>query len=174
MIPQALLVALGLLALYGEDKTAEGKAEQLVSIAAAVHEAAAAQKSWPGTKRELELLLLTIGHAESGFSMRIGAGEFRRWESDPGRDGVARAHSFWQIHKAAASSEEAWLAAKTDVRVAAREAARALTRARYVCRGTTGDWLTETLRGYAGSGCRRSFKGEQARVATFRRLERGK
>jgi len=168
MIPKALLIAIGLLPVFHEDKADDRKGAQLVTVAAAVHEAAREQKRWPGTRRELELLLFTIGWHESAFSLRIGEGRCKPHECDRGR-----AAGHWQMHRATSSSEAAWVASKTDIRIAAREAARALTRARWVCKGTSGDWLTETLRGYAGSGCRKSFRGEAARVATFRRLERG-
>jgi hypothetical protein len=62
-----------------------------------------------------------------------------------------------------------------STRHAAREAARALTRARWQCRSLERsgvDWVTMTVAAYAGRGCRGWFSGLESRVATYRRIAR--
>jgi hypothetical protein len=158
---------------YDRDPSvAEAKAAQRREIASAVADAAAAQR-WPGPKYELAALLLAVGQRESGFALHVGRGELRRWEGDPDKDGNPRSVSFWQIQRKAASSPEAWAAARSDIRVAAREAARVLARSRYQCRTlerAAGDWLRLTLTAYGTGSCRGYLKDLDLRVATYSRI----
>lgn len=174
--PAWLLAAVLAMPVYKDDRSAELadlKRQQLELVAAAVHEAANVTR-WPGDKRELEALLIVVGRFESGFALRISAGELKPWEGDPGKDGQPRSVSNWQLQKAATSSAEAWEAARTDVRVAAREAARALARSRFMCRSLEAkrDWVAMTLSSYAGRHCVGSFKGLTERVSAYRRIVR--
>jgi hypothetical protein len=166
-----LLTVLGLLPVCAEDRADENKGAQLVMVADSIRHAST-YKRWPGTRRELALLLFTVGHHESAFSMRIGRGEYRKGESDPDRNGVARAHSFYQLHLAATSTKDRWEAARTDIYVSAEEAARALTRARYLCAKPGEDWVAGTISAFAGRRCDAKWAGLGERVATYRRLAR--
>ena len=88
---------------------------------------------------------------------------------------VFQAVSFWQLHEKTCSSREAWLAARTDIDRAAREATRAIVRARWTCRSlerAPGDWVGMVFSSLAGRGCVGFFKGRDARVATYQRLRR--
>lgn len=163
---------LALLPVHKEDRAADGKREQLEVIAVAVDDAVTGAKKWPGTRSELKALLYTVGWHESGFVIRIGEGLCRPHECDRGR-----ARGYWQQHANSTSSLEAWqqLAGPghESTAVAAREAARALTRARNQCRSLErlpGDWLPMTLSAYAGRGCVGWFKGRESRIATYTRL----
>jgi hypothetical protein len=175
MTPMWLATALLALPLYRDDRApdlAAVKAAQTQEIATAVAKAAAKQK-WAGTPHELAALLITVGYSESKFALHIGRGDCRRYECDRDSKGNVRSVSFWQFKVRAASSPEAWELAKTDVNVAAREAARVLARSRYQCRSLEregGDWLRLTLQAYATGGCRGYVKDLELRVATYLRI----
>ena len=171
MMFQFILTALGLLPIAADDRENPDKVGQLMVVADSVR-IASTYKRWPGTRRELALLLVTIGQHESAFAIRIGEGRCGPHECDRDRHGVARAHGFWQLHLAATSTRARWDAARTDVYVSAEEAARALTRARFVCAKTGEDWLVGTVNAYAGRKCDAKWAGLGERVATYRRLAR--
>jgi hypothetical protein len=180
MILKALIVSLlAQLPVYVADRAddlADAKAAQMAETAEAIT-VAARGSVWRAR------MLVVMGRFESNFALHIARGECRadRRECDPHRvklqDGttamVFRAHSSWQLHESACSSREAWLAAKTDVRVAAREAARAIDRARGMCRSVVKDGVSlerATFSALAGRGCMGSFRGIDQRVATFRSI----
>lgn len=174
----ALLAKLPVYAADTDLGLAEAKAAQMTEVAEAIAEASRGS-AWRAR------MLLTLGRFESNFALHIARGECRydakHKECDPRRvkqpDGsfaiVFRAVSNWQLREAACSSHEAWVAAKTDVRVAAREAARAIDRARGMCRSAAKDGSSlerEVFSALAGRGCKGTFPGLDARVATFRSL----
>lgn len=178
MTPAWLVAALLALPVYRHDRApelADAKAQQMAEVADAIAEASRGSV-WRAR------MLLVMGRFESGFALHITRGECGAHECDASRvrmpDGktvvVFRAHSNWQLHEGACSSREAWLAARTDVRVAAREAARAIDRARGMCRSVVakGESLERaTFAALAGRGCRGWFRGLDQRVAAFQRLE---
>ncbi len=187
-----VLVLVGALPVFHEDRAPEfeaQKAAQLDEVADAVASYAHAAK-WPGDPIELAAMDLAWANHETHFSLRLGAGLCRDWECDPTyRDngrllspkaararGIAptfRAASFWQLHERTCSSPAAWREAWTDVRVAAREATRAIVRARWACRSLErggGDFAPMVFSLLAGRGCTGYFSGAQARVRTFRFL----
>lgn len=166
--PLSILRALESLPVYHLDRGPEHeqlKAEQGVRIVTAIQEVA-------GTDRELAALLLTVGHHESGWSLAIEKTVCGPKQCDRDRHGNVRSVSSFQLQKSATSSHEAWEQAKTDIRVATREAAFALKRARNMCK-STGEGVRGVFRGYAGLGCRKRLKDEEARVKTYERI-RGK
>lgn len=150
---------------------AEEKHAQTKVIAAAIAEAAEGAR-WAGPRKELAALMIVTAHFESGFALHIHAGNCRPHECDGGR-----ARGLWQQQARSASSLEAWerLAGldAESTRFAAREAARALVRARGQCRSYEregGDWASMAISAYAGRGCLRGFRGHPARVATLKRV----
>jgi hypothetical protein len=164
--PLGLLRALESLPVYHLDRgpeQADLKAAQLLSAASAINEAAQGD-------RDLAALLVTVGFHESAWSMAIMNGQCGKYECDRDRHGNVRAVSNFQLWRVSTSSPEAWELAKTDVRVASREAARALKRARGLCKGEP-DMVRATLRAYAGRGCRKRLKDEEARVRTYLRVK---
>jgi hypothetical protein len=149
--PLSVLRALDSLPVYKHDRgpeQAELKAAQLQSVSAAITEAAQGD-------RDLAALLVTVGYHESAWSMAIGAGHCERHQCDRDRKGNVRAVSNYQLWRVSTSSPEAWELAKTDVRVASREAARALKRA----------WDVQRRAGHAAgdaSSVRRSWMSREA------------
>ena len=166
------------LAVYAEDRNpalAEAKQAQLIDVAGAIDSAVASTRKWPGSKLELSALLAAWGFHEAGFSLRIGRGECRARECDPDRHGVHRAASYWQLHEQTCSSREAWEAARTDVHLAAREAARVAVRYRWQCfkyEKDGRDWVRMMFSSLAARGCFGTLGDMEARVATYRRLVR--
>lgn len=153
----------------------EAKTVQRFDVAVAVTLGAESQRGrWPGSLEELVATELAIGQGESTFALHIGQGKCERWECDT-RNGVARSVSFWQFKgkPEGATPLPIWEAAKTDVPVAAKEAARLITNARLRCSSLERaghDWVPMTIASYAGRGCRGWFPRIEERVATYRRL----
>jgi hypothetical protein len=174
---RAILLALRLLGTSVEDREDPRLDAHQELIASSIHDAAQAEKMWPGSKDELERLMLVVGKFESGFAIRIGEGKCKRFECDPhlvNGEVKHRARGFWQSH-ANRRNAQAWEAMgagdEASIRLAAKEAARALTVARFTCQGTSSDWVRVSLRAYAGSACWKAFKGEEERVKAYRKLE---
>lgn len=172
MTPAWLLAAVFALPIYKEDREAANKAEQLELVARAITVAATEQRKWPGAPGELKAVMLTVARYESGLSLRIHAGDCKPTECDRGK-----ARGLWQQQAISASSPDAWerLAGLDEESTlhAAREAARAITRARWQCRSleTRGeDWVPMVFSAYAGRGCIGWFRGRDERVAMFRKL----
>lgn len=162
--PLSVLRALESLPVWKHDRGPEHaqlKAEQNDRITAAVLAIA--------RDADEAAMLLTIGHHESAWSLAIENGVCGPKQCDRDRKGNVRAHSNYQLHVSATSSREAWEAARTDVVVATQEAAFALRRARGMCQ-STGEGVRGVLRGYAGLGCRKRLKDEEARVKTYGRI----
>jgi hypothetical protein len=164
-----LTILLGWPVFHEDRGVPEAKRAQLETVAQAVGDAADAQRGWPGSSRELAALMLTVAWHETHFSLRIGAGQCKPHECDQGR-----AHGYWQQHVRSTSSQAAWeQLAGLDAEstgIAAREAARALTRARLQCRRLERgrrNWVGLTLAAYAGRGCAGWFRGLDARVKTY-------
>jgi ribosomal protein L29 len=154
----------------------EAKAQQLREVASAIAEAVETTERWPGSKRELAALLTAVGWHESAFAMRLGNGECKAYECDPHPvTRLPRSVSHWQIQVRAASSPEAWELAKTDVRIAAREAARLLAGFRRMCAKVKRPWFDSTISAYgSGRGCLATLPDLHARRNTFSRLLRVK
>lgn len=166
-MPVFVLQALQSLPVYKHDRGPEHsdrKALQLQAASAAIDEAAKGDK-------DLAAMLVTVGHHESAWSLAIMNGYCLPKQCDPDRDGVPRAHSNYQLHRVAASSREAWEAARTDLRVATQEAAFVLRRMRSMCRGE--DVVRRTLTAYAGRGCGGRLKDIEKRMDTYRKVRGG-
>jgi hypothetical protein len=139
------------------------------------------RRTWPGSERELALVLTTIAWHESGLDRDVHAGECKPFQCDPvhsrGKVVRFRAASLWQIHSNAFVPQHMWQTlAGTDeesTRRAALVAGRIASVSRNMCthqhRG--GDWLTMTFAAYGtGGSC---FKeSAKTRAATFRRFDR--
>ncbi len=169
-----LISAILSLPTYHEDAGEQLKAQkraQTELIATAVAQAAENARGWPGSPRELAVLLLTVAWHETRFSLRIHEGRCRPYECDHGK-----ARGLWQLHMHASLPRERWITvAGLDAEStlsAAREAAIALVRSRNWCsryaRGR--DWVAPTLRAFAGRGCDGRLPDVDARVRTYRHL----
>jgi hypothetical protein len=145
-----------------EPETAPLKAEQNIRVAAAIASVA--------RDADEAAMLLTIGHHESAWSLAVERGEFTKGQGDPDRSGAPSSISNYQIKRRAASSLEAWEAAKTDVRVATQEAAFALRRARNMCRSKQGDPVRMAFAAYGRGSCDGRLKDIEKRVDTFKRI----
>lgn len=165
------LILAGLLSLptYGEDRApglVEAKRAQYAALAAGIATAAKAQSVT--TPRDWAALVIAIGHAESGFSLRIQAGQCKPHECDRGR-----ARGPWQLHRYAEATT--WWEQMHGVEHAARQAQVAsarLARGFYTCRGSA-DWLTATINGFAGRKCSSVWPGLEARVVLYRTALKG-
>jgi hypothetical protein len=172
---------LGLLPVYVEDRVTElaaAKRAQLAQVDAAVDAAVDATpvKHWPGTRHELKSMVLAWGDHETHYSLRIGRFQCKAYECDPDpKTKLPRSVSFWQLKVRTCSSPEAWEAAKTDFGVAAREATRAIVRARWQCRSLEhgNNWPKLVFAALTGRGCAGWLPGLEARVATYQRLVGG-
>lgn len=120
--------------------------------------------------RQWSALLLTIAAHESALSQRIADGRcnLKIGECDGGR-----AWGLFQVHKNE-NNAAAW--GSPDLAVQTTEAARMLRGAFYRCQGPykelTPDWARRTLSAYAGRACDASWRGLDARAATFAKLSR--
>jgi len=167
-----LLIAISSLPTFHEDvgeQFAARKREQAQLIASAISRAAEGAQGWPGSKRELATLLLTVAWHETRLSLRIHDGHCKPFECDHGR-----ARGLWQLHAHASLSRDRWLTVagldEQSTFNAASEAALALTRSRHMCRQRGADWVASTISAYAGRGCGGGLPDLDARVRTYRRL----
>jgi hypothetical protein len=163
-----ILAALLSLPQQAEDKApelAEQKRAQLVAIADALADVADEQRIT--SKRDWAALVIAIGQAESGFSLRIHDGRCFKWECDRGR-----ARGPWQLHRYA-EAVPVWeqMHGLDNIAVQVRVASARLRRGYYTCRGG-GDWLVATINGFAGRRCSLVWPGLEARVATWRNVRR--
>ena len=157
--------AMDALPCYHEDRGDPDKSAQLDSIAAAVAEVS---REAPRPPREWAALLLTIGHHESTFSLRIHRGQCKPHECDRGK-----ARSAWQLHKNLYTAP-IWdqLHGIEHTQVQVRAASDALKRAYFTCSRSGVPWLQGTLNGYAGRRCSAEWPGLDQRISTFNRLSR--
>lgn len=157
--------AMDSLPCYVEDRDDPEKVAQLDAIAAAVAEVS---QDAPRAPREWAALLLTIGHHESTFSLRIQRGQCKPYECDRGR-----ARSAWQLHKNLFTAP-VWdqLHGIENTKVQVRAASDALRRAYFTCSRSGVPWLQATLNAYAGRRCAGEWPGLGQRVATFNHLLR--
>lgn len=168
MTLKALLVAIGLLPVWKEDRpVTPEKTRQLESIAAAVHRAA---KGDP----DVAAMTLAIGFHESAYSLRIGVSDCRGRECDPRRlkDGTReyRARGFFQLHRNGLNDSQ-WgaLLGPESFDAQATEAVRRVRSAIATCRSRG---MLGAFRAYAGRQCDAPLAGEQARLATFQSIRR--
>lgn len=163
--PLSILRALESLPVWKLDRGPEHaqlKAEQNARVSAAIASVA--------RDPDEAAMLLTIGWHESAWSLAIERGVFTKGQGDPDRNGTPTSISNYQIKRRAASSREAWEAAKTDVRVATQEAAFALRRARNMCRSKGGDPIRTAFSAYGTGSCSGRLKDVEKRMATFKRV----
>jgi hypothetical protein len=102
-----LLAAISALPTFHEDvgeQFVAQKQAQAELIANAISDAAESVQGWPGSKRELAMLLLTVAWHETRLSLRIHEGRCRPYECDHGR-----ARGLWQLHAHASLPHERWL-----------------------------------------------------------------
>lgn len=99
------------------------------------------------------------GTHETHFSERLIAGQCYRWECDHGR-----ARGAFQQHRGSAGADWEELPGNIDAQV--RAASRAV---RWAMRQCPKDPIRGGFRVLGGLGCDRPLKGEEKRVATYRR-----
>lgn len=140
-------------------RSAQSQTEESVDA----RELATAIASIPRVNRQWAALVLTVAIHESSLLARIARGDCKRYECDGGR-----AWGLFQVHRNQAN-RAVW--GSREISVQTLEGARMLRAAFYTCGGLQPDWQIRTLRAYAGRKCNQPLKGEQERLATFRRLE---
>jgi hypothetical protein len=156
---KTLLVALGLLPTFHEDKpVTPEKTRQLESIAVAIRAAAKTPDE--------AAFLFAWGDAESKFSLRIHAGRCKKHECDRGR-----ARGPWQVHRVASHTAEQWdrMHGVEHVREQTRYAAGMV---RWALRQCPQDPIRGAFRVLGGNGCQKALKGEAARVKSYHAVRR--
>ncbi len=174
------LAALQSLSVYKEDVGSPDKPAQLEMIAKAVTQAAREQRGWQGSVQQLIALEIAVIDNETHASLRIHRNECHEHECDSTKiNGIVihRAISLFQLHAKPLSSPEIWpqLGFMTfeSTLLSAKEASRALVRARGACSQVNGEPIAMTLVSYAGRGCQLDrWMGWKARVATYNRVLR--
>lgn len=164
--PLSILRALESLPVYHLDRGPEHeqvKAQQMQNASAAIREFAKGDK-------DLEAMLITVGWHESTWSLAIMNGHCPPKMCDPDKDGVPRAHSNYQLHRVAVTTREAWEEARTDLRVATREASFVLRRMRTMCRSKNVEPVRRTLAAYGSGSCSGKLPDIEKRMATFKRV----
>ena len=167
-----LLGWFSLVPVFHEDRApeiTEAKAAQQVAIAQAI-ESAVESVRWGGTRRELAAALFVTGSFETNWSLRIMNGGCRIGTRECDR---GRAVSNFQLHSGSTLPLDQYNLAATDVKIAAREAARALVMRRGMCRRYAhgrDELMRMVFASYAGRGCLGAFPGLEARVRLFKKL----
>lgn len=145
---EATLAAVLKLPVYKEDLADERKPAQIAAIALEVSRL----RPPPGVNaKEWRALVLAVGEAESGFSLRIMEGLCKPHECDHGR-----ARSPWQMHEND-HTRPFWqsLQGFEGLRVQVDQADKMLKRAYFQCERSNpeGFWAEQTVLAYAGKGC---------------------
>ena len=138
---EATLAAVLKLPVYKDDLKDERKPAQLAAVALEVSHL----KPPSGVNaKEWRALVLAVGEAESGYSLRIMAGECRPFECDHGR-----ARSPWQMHEND-HTRPFWqdLQGFVGLHVQVDQADKMLKRAYFQCPRTP-----SVVNAYAGKGC---------------------
>jgi len=114
---------------YGDKEPWDDRTQRMEIVAKAIDDAAAratcsdpyavetCKRLWPGSKRELALLLVTKGYWESRFAKNVHEGVCRPYECDASRVNgsvVHRARSPWQIQKTGLVSKEEYAQMKSS------------------------------------------------------------
>lgn len=161
------LAALLKLPIYKDDFDDPRKPAQLAAVALEVSRlkppAGVGAKEW-------RALVLAVGEAETGYSLRIMAGECKHFECDHGR-----ARSPWQMHENG-YNRPVWdqLQGFVGLHVQVDEADKMLKRAYFQCRLTPSDvWVRPVVTAYAGKGCGGNtigpWRGADLRIAYWLR-----
>jgi len=140
MTAQTILVAI--LALGAPKASAPAFADAIARHARTADEAA---------------FLVAWAEHESHFQERIVRNDCKRYECDRGR-----ARGAWQLHRGAAGQD--WDALPGNLDAQARSAARMARWALRECKAPLG-----AFRRLGGLGCDRALKGEDARMASFKK-----
>ncbi len=168
---EATLAAVLRLPVHHEDLKDERKIPQLAAIALEVSQL---KPPLGVTSKDWRALILAIGEAESGFSLRIMEGLCRSHECD---HGLAR--SPWQMH-ANDFTRPAWeqLQGFEGLHVQVQAVDGMLKRAYYLCERSNpeGYWAEQTILAYAGRGCINRtiapWKGLELRLSYWRTARR--
>jgi len=154
---KAVLVALALLPAVPAERGTPEKLAQETALASALVEF--------GKDPETIAFLTAWGSAESNFSLRIQRGECHRWECDKGK-----ARGPFQVHRNG-KSDEAWarMVGVENTRAQVEQAAKHARWALGVCKLKGDARIVSAFRVLGGRGCEYPLKGEQDRLARFRR-----
>ncbi len=139
----------GLLALpiYKDDRQDPRKFSQLALVA---HEVSQLEPPPGVSRKDWMALVVAIGEAESGYSLRIMEGLCRPLECDRGR-----ARSPWQMHQND-HTRPVWdeLQGFMTLHVQVQTASAMLKRSYFTCVNRSGlPWQKSTVLAYAGRGC---------------------
>lgn len=156
MTLKPILLAVMALATFREDPPDSlEKRAQIAAVGSAVAEFAK-------TPNEAAFLI-AWAQAETNLSLRIHVGQCKPWECDRGR-----ARGPWQTHRNG-MPEERW-ARMVGVENTRAQAEQAAGHARWAMRQCPGDPIRGAFRRLGGLGCQQSLRGEERRMAAFRRV----
>ena len=177
MLETILAAALSLPAYKEDSESLEERTARLTVVATAIDGASAravcadepegCRRIWPGTRKELSMLLLTQAWHETRLAKRIHEDRCRPKECDGGR-----AKSLWQMHASHVLPRNVWATIggtdQASTSRAAWYAARYLAGSRHRC-AKGGDWVAPTISAYAtGNVC--EWRGARKRERLFWRL----
>jgi len=166
---------------YGDREPWDLRTQRMEIVAKAIDDASAqatcsdayavetCKRSWPGSKRELALLLVTKGYWESRFAKNVHEGKCRPYECDAATINgniIHRARSPWQIQRTGLVSKEEYAKMKSasleSTTMAAVVATRHLAVGMAKCRTIPG-----AISIYGGAGnC--NWKGSAGRYKFFK------
>lgn len=174
MLKEAVFIALNTLPIYKEDQgKLEEKAAQYRDISTGLAQAVEEFRPyWSGSPEQLAAVTITIGYAESGYSLRIQSDGCRSWECDHGR-----ALGLFQMHQDAVSHPVLWKYLPgmdwESVELSTREAVRRVTASRRRCGGLERrgqDWVPMTFSAYRNGHCIGHWRGLDERVRTYQKM----
>lgn len=165
-----LLILLSLVPSYQDTENWQQRTARMTIIAHAIDDAASFQtctgkygndqqckRTWPYTKKELVMFLITIANEESHFARHIHEGNCKDHQCDPSINAKGekyfKARSLWQIQKTGfVKSDEEWKrmlgSSQEATTTAAHVAARIIRSGRLSCGTVKGVFSL-----YAGIGC---------------------
>lgn len=184
MAQYVLMVLLSLPASYYDKESFVERERRMEVVARSISDAAAratctgrfegrkeCNRIWPGSVKDLALMLVTKAWWESRLAQNVHEGNCRKTECDATRVGgviIHRARTIWQMQKTGLVEPREWgTMVGTDLRstrTAAWVAARILSRGKRSCHSNFG-----TFSFYGRSRC--AWKGAKVRVLFFRKLK---
>lgn len=168
---------------YGDNESWSERKARMMTVATAIDTVSswaicegrfnkpACKRTWPGTKKQLAMILITKGFWESRFALNVHEGKCRKWECDPTKiDGriVHKARGVFQTQKTGYVQPGEWeiiegTSLKSTV-VAATVATRALSGGYHRCGDVFG-----AISIYSGIGSCRWSNGRN-RLAFYQKL----
>lgn len=152
MTLEIILAAVLALPVFHEDAASPEKSAQLAAAVADV-----------ARDKDEAAFLIAWGEHETRYSLRIHRGKCKPLECDRGK-----ARGPWQNHRNGLADDR-W-SALSGIELTGIQAEEAARRARWALRACPADRIRGAFRVLGGNGCTKALRGEDERVATFKRV----